>query len=213
MNTYDIRGLTFEEFIAFLFGHDINPSERWYWDAEVAFDANEVAQHYIQLFRNPWWLTQRYSLEEIEQGFWAAQSCTLDCAVTHIIWDSAVPLKTREECISAMYDLYERFFARESLATSSHMWWDSLAFDDWHLGKRDRAKVVEDAIIQDVMFETLSKILALNSRDCQMAALHGLSHLHHPGTPALIQDYLQRGELLDEEQRSYAEAAARFELM
>ena len=32
------------------------------------------------------------------------------------------------------------------------------------------------------MFETMSAILMIDSDECRHAALHGLSHLHHPGT-------------------------------
>jgi len=67
--------------------------------------------------------------------------------------------------------------------------------------------------MQDVMFETLSNILALDSEFCQRAALHGLGHLHHPGTEQLVQQYLEQHSALDGELREYALAAGRFEVM
>ena len=36
--------------------------------------------------------------------------------------------------------------------------------------------------MQDVMFTTMSEILSIDSDECRNAALHGLSHLHHPAT-------------------------------
>jgi hypothetical protein len=67
--------------------------------------------------------------------------------------------------------------------------------------------------MQEVMFETLSWILSLDSDIWQGAALHGLSHLHHPQTGALIQNYLSKHLSLPEEWKKVARAAARFELM
>lgn len=43
--------------------------------------------------------------------------------------------------------------------------------------------------MQDVMFATLSEILGVDSEECRNAALHGLSHPHHPATQELIQAY------------------------
>jgi hypothetical protein len=43
--------------------------------------------------------------------------------------------------------------------------------------------------MQDVMFVTMSEILGIDSDECRYAALHGLSHLHHPATLELIRAY------------------------
>jgi len=66
--------------------------------------------------------------------------------------------------------------------------------------------------MQDVMFETLSLILAIPSEICQGAALHGLSHLHHPKTASLISGFLDRNRSLSEQWKTAALAASRFEL-
>jgi hypothetical protein len=67
--------------------------------------------------------------------------------------------------------------------------------------------------MQDVMFLTLSDILALDSTICRGAALHGLGHLHHPDTDQLVQRYLRQNPALSSEARDYALAAARFEVL
>jgi hypothetical protein len=66
--------------------------------------------------------------------------------------------------------------------------------------------------MQDVMLETLADILFLDSQFCQTAALHGLGHLHHPETQALIQRYRADHPSLTEAQKEYALAAARFQI-
>jgi hypothetical protein len=63
------------------------------------------------------------------------------------------------------------------------------------------------------MFETLERILGLESIECQYAALHGLGHLHHPKTNDLIQRYIEQRAQMDSGLRDYAQAAARFEVM
>lgn len=92
------------------------------------------------------------------------------------------------------------------------MWWDSLCFD-WHCGNRNRERGGEDLLMQDVMFQTLSEILSLDSEFCQDAALHGLGHLHHPGTERLVHDYLKERPTLNIKRREYALAAGRFEVL
>jgi hypothetical protein len=90
------------------------------------------------------------------------------------------------------------------------MWWDAFAYE-WHCGNRSRVKGGEDEQMQDVMFETLERILDLPGDGCQAAALHGLGHLHHPSTEELIQRYLRRP--VSKDLRKYARAAGRFEVL
>ena len=111
-----------------------------------------------------------------------------------------------------MFYLFERLFSKDSLDSSVEMWWDSLAYD-WHCDIRSRTNGGEDASMQNVMFETLSRILELDSLACQRAALHGLGHLHHPDTEPLIRRYIDRNKDIDAALREYALAAARFEVL
>jgi hypothetical protein len=67
--------------------------------------------------------------------------------------------------------------------------------------------------LQDVFFQTLAKILAIDSETCQGAALHGLGHLHHPQTKELIQRFIDEHPSLTPERKEYALAAARFEVL
>jgi hypothetical protein len=111
-----------------------------------------------------------------------------------------------------MFYLYRDLFATEPLDTASLMWWDLLCKDLWQRGNRDRLRGGEDLTMQDLMFETLVKILALDSESCQIAAIHGLGHLHHPETDEVIRSYITLHPLLSEHEREYALAAARFEV-
>lgn len=217
---YDIKGVSFDEFVEFMFDHDVisfpehvnaGPGP-WYWHADVDYDPHEVAGFYVRLFSEPEFLLSRYTPAQLEQAFWAIPSANIECSIEHIIWDTRIPFELRESCVRSMHDLYARFFAKQPLETSSNMWWDGLAYD-WHCGNRARINGGEDATMQDVMFETLVKILQLPQEWCQAAALHGLGHLHHPDTEAAIQGFLRATPGIDAELREYALAAARFEVM
>jgi|SRR5579871_2267267 len=213
----DIRENSFQEFVAFIFDHEIQSSgaqrfHPWYCDVEVLFDARRVCEFYIQLFRNPDFLVQMYSKDKLEQGFWAIHGDAFDCSSQRIIADTDIPFSLRCECIRSMADLFTRFFAIESLETSVFMWWDSLCYD-WHSGVRDRSLGGEDESLQDVFFEVLSGLLRSDSKACQDAALHGLGHLHHPKTSETIEAFLSQHSDLGDERRTYALSASRFEVL
>lgn len=56
--------------------------------------------------------------------------------------------------------------------------------------------------MQDVMFQTLSDILALDSEISHGAALHGLGHLHHPATHDLVTEFIRQHPTLRDERRT-----------
>jgi hypothetical protein len=222
---YDITSATLEEFVSFLFDHEpVRLSHRpedptpWYVEVEydpsrpqVLFDPSYVLVLYTQLFTEPMKWLSRYSKAQLEQGCWAMLGGNLDCGVMPLIGEQAVSYDIREGCVRSMFFLFERFFSAVSLETYPYMWWDALAYD-WECGNYRRENGGEDLWMQDAMFETLTQILNLPSVECQQAALHGLGHLHHPDTEALVLRYLARNEPMDPELRAYAEAASRFNI-
>ena len=215
-NPVDITKYSFDEFVAFIFDREVSPRKNnkrdpWYWHVDVTFDPKTICGYYVRLFRNPTFLLERFSKSQLEEGFWAIQSEPLDCSAWHLILDSDLSLATRKECVRSMFDLFDRLFAREPLDTSVQMWWDSLCYD-WHCGNRGRDRGGDDLLLQDVMFETLARILMLESEICQGAALHGLGHLHHPGTGELVDQFLKQHPNLTAPKKEYALAAARFEI-
>ena len=200
---YDITSAGIEEFLSFLFDHELVPlSHRpeaprpWYPDAEVNFDPCQVLSLYTQLFTAPLPRLSSFSKEQLEQGFWASLGGDLECGVMPLIGEAEIPYEIREGCVRSMFYLFERYFADESLKTFPFMWWDPLAFD-WDCGNRFRENGGDDFRLQNAMFETLSQILIIPSEDCQRSALHGLGHLHHPDTEALVLRYLERNDPMD----------------
>ena len=67
--------------------------------------------------------------------------------------------------------------------------------------------------MQDVIFETLAKILELDSLRSQADALHGLGHLHHPQTEQLISKYIASHPEITPDAKKYALAAAKFQVL
>jgi hypothetical protein len=210
----DLRGAGFDQFLSFIFREKVEGeySKFWHWETDVIFEPAEIVSHYMRLFAEPQVLIKKFSKAVLEHGFWAIQSGNLDCDVSHIIWMEELPFGIRANCVRSMFYLFERLFAMEPLDTAPNLWWDSLCYD-WHCGNRSRENGGEDAEMQDVMFETLAKILQLPSFYCQRDALHGLGHLHHPDTGELVQSYIARNPGLDPEIKDYALAAAKFSVM
>jgi hypothetical protein len=188
---HDLTGVSFNEYVDFIFDKPVpqaHETEKWYWNVDIVFSPDEIANHYIQLFTEPVFLLSRFLKPELEEGFWAIQSGNLGCDVSHIIWHQYLPFATRENCVRSMFHLFERLFAIEPMETAANMWWDSLCYG-WHCGNRLRSNGGDDQRMQDVMLETLSQILHLQSLSCQVDALHGVGHLHHPDTEEIIRRY------------------------
>jgi hypothetical protein len=212
---FDVSAYSFDEFVSFLFAHepsaDWNKQPPWYFSLEVLYDPQKVCAYYVQLFRQPSFLLERFSKAQLEEGFWAIHGGALDCAVSRVIWDTDVPFAEREECVRSMSDLFRLLLAGGLLRETSGMWWDSLCYE-WQCGNRKRERGGEDLRMQNVMFEILAVILRFDSEYCQMGALHGLGHLHHPGTAALIHTFIGEHPALSVETKEYALRAARFEV-
>ncbi len=207
----DLTSISFDDFVSLIF----NPSEHWKPDTPVPvieIDEERFCSYYVRLFREPEFLLSRFTKQELEEGFWEIMGYTNDWSLGQLIEYSDAPFSSRKECIESMAVLFERLFASESLDTSVHMWWDSLCYS-WHCGNRKRERGGEDLELQDIYFRTLAKVLAIDSWICQGSALHGLGHLHHPETAALIYRFIEEHPSLTEEQRQYAQAAATFEVL
>ncbi len=208
----DLRNISFSEFISLIFQRDepVKPEEIVLMSDEV--DDERLCAYYVRLFRQPEFLLSQFTKEQLEAGFWAIMGYTHEWSAGHLIEYSDATLASRKECIESMAVLFERLFLNEPLDTSVHMWWDSLCYA-WHCGNRSRVNGGEDLELQDIYFHTLTKVLDLNSWICQGAALHGLGHLHHPGTPELVSRFIAEHPTLSDEQLAYARAAAKFNVL
>jgi hypothetical protein len=71
----------------------------------------------------------------------------------------------REEVLRSMATLFSELFSRDSLDTSSHMWWDSLAHSFQDATRKFPELYPDVARVESVMFSVLQEILALSSKD------------------------------------------------
>jgi hypothetical protein len=194
----------------FIFGHPVpeDPNSKgWYWDVDLTFDPRDQVAHLTAVFRNAADLRSRYSQGQLEEGFWYLISGA-DGGLCDLLWNTAVRWKARAELIDATVALYRDLFTVDPLDSSSHMFWDGIAYD-YSCGNRDPETNAEDRRVQDAMFDALLQILALDSLPCQRAALHGLGHLRHRESEKAVEDFLARTPNLSEKDRAYARACVR----
>ena len=123
-----------------------------------------------------------------------------------LAYDSRIDFEARKTVIEAIYDLYAKLFVFEAIEHHRYMLWDGLAYS--YTMKLFAYHCKEEDIIplQNVMFATLNKILQLDNKDCQYAALHGLNHLQHPDTKTIIEQYIAMQADLDYDDMEFARA-------
>jgi hypothetical protein len=205
----DLRGRDLGGVTDFIFGHPVpeDPNSKgWYWDVDLTFDPRDQVAHLTAVFRNAADLRSRYSQGQLEEGFWYLISGA-DGGLCDLLWNTAVRWKARAELIDATVALYRDLFTVDPLDSSSHMFWDGIAYD-YFCGNRDPETNAEDRRVQDAMFDALLQILGLDSLPCQRAALHGLGHLRHRETEKAVEDFLARTPNLSEKDRAYARACS-----
>jgi hypothetical protein len=95
-------------------------------------------------------------------------------------------------------------FQHDAIGFAASIWWDSFCFA-WESGNRQRSRGGEDLAMQDVLFGALSEVVLIDSSICRGSALHGLGHLHHPGTLALIDGLVRSHPELAQELTEYAD--------
>jgi hypothetical protein len=195
----NLNEYSFLEWVKFVFDHPVadEGKKEWYWDErwEWEADATRILEYSTRLFRNPGFLINEYTREQINQGFWFLLGATGQ--LSEYIWDKETDWRIREECVRAMADFFRRLFVENPIQESCYMWWDLLLFFTDN----------PDPKIEEAMLEALSEILVLDSEDCQISALHGLGHLGHEGKKNVIEKYLASHSNLNDETRTYALSA------
>jgi hypothetical protein len=190
----DISHYSFEEFVEFVFDRDVPPKSemptsdegfhRWYYCANPVFDLDRQCSHYVRLFSEPTRLLGMFSKAQLEQGFSATLSGR-SFSAGMLIWNTDLPFEQRKLIVKSMFYLFRDLFRVERVGTA-YTWWPRLCYG-WENGQRQRSRGGEDLTMQDVMFETMSEVLSIESDRCRWAALQGLRLLHHPATLELFQ--------------------------
>lgn len=208
--TIDLNNFSFAQWVTFVFAHPLSQEKenKWYWQDDWEHDADSslMLDYLIRLFRNPAFLLDTYSPEQLEQGFWFLHKPL--GFLERGLKDSNVESQLRKEFIVSMGDVFERLFAVNPLNDSAcFMWWDLVItgyFENWDTSGQLLIVDDEDSRFQRAIFETLCGIMKLDSKECQKAALHGLGHLNHPLTEKTIQTYLNENPMIDGGLKEYA---------
>jgi hypothetical protein len=212
-NHIDLSNASFDDFVRFWFDHSIDPRAMkprsdpdfaWYRNIEIRSEPVHYAESFIRLFGAPEFLLNRYSKDQLEEGFFAMMSPMVQGGLDALVWSAQLSLEVRERMVCSMYELFARLFAREPLDSASYMWWDLLS------DRMAEDQSADGARLRQTMFDVLCRILNLDARSCQVAALHGLNHLEDPRTEVVVKEWLSRHPALDPKLQTFAESCMVF---
>jgi len=200
IDDFDLSTLTSEQFSTFFFDRPIVGDDAAYDLFLAGFEAFDVSNPAIvvanvqAMCRNFAELAKIYSPEQLDQGLWAMFGAVLHCG-TYLV-DPAVEIGLRIDCVECMYLPFRDVVARHTTDVKESfywMWWD-MVLRELPVPKEYKYSYLtltaDQSQMIEIIFQTLSKILALDHRGCQICALHGLGHLHHPSSEQLVQRYL-----------------------
>lgn len=211
LKNLDLSSKSFDQFVEFFFNRVVLPDEKQFdyyltglageqYEEAVASSPAIVVEHLTKLFMDFGLIAPNYSLAQLDQGIWGIFGENL--RLYELLWNSAVPLEQRINCIRSMFFVYSDFVSKseeEVMAGCFDMWWDLILHGFWFQQKLferniktgDESKLdAESRLLLDVMCETLEKILGLPDARTQGYALHGLGHLHHPAVRETVQVYI-----------------------
>ena len=214
INDFDLSTLTPAQFSTFFFDRPIvegvHATHKLFLGEFEAFAISPsnpavMVANVQAMCRNFSELATIYSSEQLDQGLWAVFA-TVRCG--QYLFDPAIDSRLRVDCVESMYLPFRDVVALRTANVKESfywMWWDEILHDLYPVPKEykygyltltnDQSQMVE------TIFQTLSKILALDHLGCQICALHGLGHLYHPSSEKLAQGYLDehRGEFSAED--------------
>ena len=210
---FDIRKASLNEFEDFMFDHEVHSvgsDDVWYhqFDLTILFDPQHSAECFCEMFEKAGTLFAKYDRAKLEQGCWAMFGAGFKGNLPELIWESEIPIHAKDALIESMFFVYRDLFARNPLGHACMMWWDGLAYDIHPSEIADTTYNPSHKRIQHAMFLTLTKILGMESPDCQFAALHGMNHVAHPLTRETVMKFISDHPELSAEDVEYAEDCA-----
>lgn len=170
--TIDISGLSYEEWLSFVFDHPVH-EPLWHFSDEWGYDVSnpEKTLGYVtQLFTNPAILLKRFSLPHLEQGFWFLPSAN---GLMWLILLPSIPWQARLSAIRSIGTLFETFFSQVELGTSIYMWWDSLiTYCAWE----DKDLITDRGVLREVV-AVMAQLASSPSPRVRESVRHGVEHL------------------------------------
>ena len=208
MNT-DLRNATHEAIVDFVFDHypEAEVDDKWYWrqDVDVEIEPRQAIAFLTRICSRAGELTERFTLPQIAEGVNYVFGAGAGFEFFRQLWNPAVPWLERVACIRAIPNLYTQVFELDATGIDgcAYMLWDSIAYG-YDCGNHDPSSNVEDARVQDVMFEALRSMFASDHPETLRGAIHGLGHLKHRDGDRTIRELLSSTRALDADVREYA---------
>jgi hypothetical protein len=213
----DLSALSFDEFAAFFFDRKAVPDDEQYdyfltevhgqkYSESVPSSPEIVVNHLTKLFLEFGQIASKYTLAQVDQGIWGILGANL--RLYEFLFASSVPLQSRLSCIRSMYHVYFDYVSQletqpdPEVETGIYMWWDLILHGFWDSSRpvvpgtkwRGDASQLdsESRLLLDVLFQTLTQVLAIPNRASQLSALHGLGHLYHPQVHDVVQQFIDK---------------------
>jgi hypothetical protein len=210
----DLSSLTFEEFTGFFFAREVVPDDEQFdyfltdlqgqkYFESVPSSPEVLVNHLTKLFSGFGQIAREYTLAQVDQGVWGIWGANL--RLYEFVFDPSVPLASRLSCIRSMYHVYADYVSKlerepdPEIESGVYMWWDLILHGFWNSSRPviagtwrgDPSKLdPESRVLLDILFETLTRILAIPNRASQLSALHGLGHLYHPQVHDAVQRFI-----------------------
>jgi hypothetical protein len=183
---------SYEQWLDWLFTGP-EPDFEQLWDPVLDRPVDWQLDHATTMFQSPAFLLYAYPEDVVRAGLWRLPFAW---DLRDLIWNQDVRWERRRACVEAMYGLFTDLFPRNTFDDTCFMWWDLYR----EFGSDPDPRVAETQV------SVLARVLALPNADCQLAALHGLGHLHTASRLPVVQAYLERSDL-PQEARAYGQAA------
>jgi len=217
LGNLDLSSLSFEQFTEFFFSRTVVSDKEQYDYFLIDLDGHKYSEstpssprimvnHLTRLFSEFGQIAKNHTLAQIDQGIWGMWGANL--RLYEFLFASSVPLESRLDCIRSMYHVYSDYVSQldrqpePEIDSGTYMWWDLILHGFWDLSRPvipgtfrgDASKLdAESRLTLDVLFETLTRILAIPNRACQESALHGLGHLYHPNVHDAVERFIAAG--------------------
>jgi hypothetical protein len=210
----DLSSLTFNEVAAFFFAREVVSDNEQYdyfltnlhgkkHSESVPSSPEVLVNNLTKLFAQFGQIASKYTLAQVDQGVWGMWGAKL--RLYELLFAPPVPLTSRLDCIRSMYHVYSDYVSKlerqpdSEIESGFYMWWDLILHGFWDSSRPviagtyrgDASKLDAEArVLLDVLFETLTRILAIPNWASQQSALHGLGHLYHPRGHDVVQRFI-----------------------
>lgn len=206
MDDVDFSVLSFDAWLKFFF--ELSPTRAFTWTVYDISDARRHLEHYIRFCEEARAILWLYKADasRIESVTWKLTHGTANVLwsdrLTDDIWlpEARPTHRLRLQALEAMAIPYEdvyRFIAEDFVGSAFFMWWEAVigcfrgAYDRPAVKGDYQAETPEEIAERDAIMDTLERILAIDSLDCQLAACHGLNHLSHPRRAEVVEAFIK----------------------